>query len=207
MSLSDRQLWDARYRQGAYSERLWPAAYLQQCMPEILARQTPKRALDVACGRGRNSIYAAQQGFAVDAVDVSAAALAHGARQAFQAAVTVNWRCQNLLGANAESGWQSNNEYGLILMFRFVAPSLLPALASNLALGGHLLIEEHMQWSGPEAVNGPNNPDFRVAPQALKEALLGCPQGLDIVDEFDGLVEEPDGSRAALSRIWVRRQR
>lgn len=207
MSLSDRQLWDARYRQGAYSERLWPGAYLQQCMPQILAQQTPERALDVACGRGRNSIYAAQQGFNVDAVDVSAAALAQGARQAFHAGVTVNWRCQNLLGANVGGGWQSDNKYGLIIMFRFVAPSLLPTLVSNLALGGHLLIEEHLQWSGPEAVNGPNNPDFRVAPQALKEALLSSPQGLDIVDEFEGLVEEPDGSQAALSRIWVRRQK
>lgn len=207
MSLSDRQLWDARYRQGAYSERLWPAAYLQQCMPEILARQTPKRALDVACGRGRNSIYAAQQGFVVDAVDVSAAALAHGARQAFHAGVTVNWRCQNLLGANAGGVWQPHNNYGLIVMFRFVAPSLVPTLVSNLALGGHLLIEEHLQWSGPEAVSGPNNPDFRVAPQSLKEALLSGPQVLDLVDEFEGLVEEPDGSQAALSRIWVRLQR
>ena len=207
MSLSDRQLWDARYRQGAYSERLWPSAYLQQCIPEILAQQAPQRALDVACGRGRNSIYAAQQGFVVDAVDVAAAALAQGARQAFHAGVTVNWRCQNLLGANAGGVWQPHNNYGLIVMFRFVAPSLVPTLVSNLALGGHLLIEEHLQWSGPEAVNGPNNPDFRVAPQSLKEALLSGPQVLDLVDEFEGLVEEPDGSQAALSRIWVRRQR
>ena len=64
-----------------------------------------------------------------------------------------------------------------------------------------------MQWSGPEAVSGPNNPEFRVAPQSLKEALLSGPQVLDLVDEFEGLVEEPDGSQAALSRIWVRRQR
>ena len=176
-------------------------------MPEILAQQAPQRALDVACGRGRNSIYAAQQGFVVDAVDVAAAALAQGARQAFHAGVTVNWRCQNLLGANAGGVWQPHNNYGLIVMFRFVAPSLVPTLVSNLALGGHLLIEEHLQWSGPEAVSGPNNPDFRVAPQSLKEALLSGPQVLDLVDEFEGLVEEPDGSQAALSRIWVRRQR
>jgi hypothetical protein len=88
-----------------------------------------------------------------------------------------------------------------------VATSLLPTLVGRLALGGHFLIEEHMQWSGSEVVNGPSNPNFRVAPEALKEALLNAPESLVVVDEFEGLVEEPDGSQAALSRLWVRRQR
>lgn len=207
MSLSDRQLWDVRYRQGAYAQRPWASAYLQQCMPEITATRTSERGLDVACGRGRNSIYAGQNGFVMDAVDVSAAALAHGSRQALRAGVSINWRCQNLLGAHDIDVWTPKGEYGLIVMFRFVATSLLPTLVGRLAQGGHFLIEEHLQWSGSEVVNGPSNPNFRVAPKALKEALLNTPESLVVVDEFEGLVEEPDGSHAAISRLWVRRQR
>ena len=77
MAQTDRQRWDARYRDGAYEQRVWPSAYLQQCVPLIAPTQLGVRALDIACGRGRNSLYLAQQGFAVDAVDVSSVAIAH----------------------------------------------------------------------------------------------------------------------------------
>ena len=64
MTQTDRQRWDQRYRTGAYAERPWPSAYLQQCIPQIAANPVAARALDVACGRGRNSLYLAQQGLA-----------------------------------------------------------------------------------------------------------------------------------------------
>jgi len=207
LSLPDRQLWDNRYREGAYAERLWASAYFQQCMPEITAQQAGTRALDVACGRGRNSIYAAQQGYVVDAVDVSPMALAHAAQQALRTGVTVNWCCQNVQDSEGVSAWRPPREYDLIVMFRFVAPSLLPALVRHLAVGGQLLVEEHMQWSGPESLSGPSNPSFRVAPSALRQALLKNAEFLEIIEEFEGIVEEPDGSQAALSRIWVQRQK
>ena len=207
MSLSDRQLWDIRYRQGAYAERFWASAYFRQCMPEITSRHAGGRALDVACGRGRNSIYAAQQGFIVDGVDVSPAALAYAAQQALRTGVTVNWCCQNVQDLEGVSAWRPRHEYELIVMFRFVAPSLLPTLARHLVVGGQLLVEEHMQWSGPEAVSGPTNPSFRVAPNALRQALLKSGDFLEIIEEFEGIVEEPDGSQAALSRIWAQRQK
>ena len=175
-------------------------------MAKISVQQTAMRALDVACGRGRNSIYAAQHGFIVDAVDVSPAALAQAAQEAIRKGVTVNWYCRNVQDSAAVA-WQPPHEYGLILLFRFVASSLLPKLVDHLAVGGQLLVEEHLQWSGPERVSGPANPAFRVAPKSLREALLKSGQFLEIIEEFEGIVEEPDGSQAALSRLWVRRQK
>ena len=176
-------------------------------MPEITSQKTGGRALDVACGRGRNSIYAAQQGFVVDGVDVSPVALAQAAQQALRTGVTVNWCCQNLQDPEGVSAWRPRQEYDLIVMFRFVALSLLPTLARHLVVGGQLLVEEHMQWSGPEAVSGPSNPSFRVAPSTLKRALLKSGGFLEIIEEFEGIVEEPDGSKAALSRIWAQRRK
>ena len=176
-------------------------------MPEITLRHTGGRALDVACGRGRNSIYAAQQGYVVDGVDVSPAALAQATQRALRTGVTVNWCCQNVQDLGGLSAWRPRHEYDLIVMFRFVAPSLLPMLARHLVVGGQLLVEEHMEWSGPEKVSGPRNPSFRVAPSALRQALLKNSEFLEIIEEFEGIVEEPDGSQAALSRIWVQRQK
>ncbi|MFE9248501.1 class I SAM-dependent methyltransferase [Streptomyces sp. NPDC007088] len=43
---------------------------------------TPPRALDLGCGPGRNSLYLAARGYAVDAVDLSAKALAWAAERA-----------------------------------------------------------------------------------------------------------------------------
>lgn len=203
MAQTDRQRWDARYRDGAYQQRAWPSAYLQQCVPLIAPTQLGVRALDIACGRGRNSLYLAQQGFAVDAVDVSSVAIAHGATRALQAGLTINWRCQDLQGGAAS--WHPQGTFGLIIMFRYVASPLLPILVEHLAPGGHLLVEEHMQWAEAETLSGPSNPAFRVTSTELKQALAPCIGQLEVVEEFAGIVDEPDGSRAALARLWVRR--
>lgn len=45
-------------------------------------RGTPPRALDLGCGPGRNSLHLAARGYAVDAVDLSAKALAWAAERA-----------------------------------------------------------------------------------------------------------------------------
>ena len=206
MTQTDRQRWDQRYRTGAYAERPWPSAYLQQCIPQIAANPVAARALDVACGRGRNSLYLAQQGLAVDAVDVSPAALAHGANSALQTGHMINWQCQDVLRWASARCPLPEQQYGLIIMFRFVASALLPVLVQQLQPGGYLVVEEHMQWSGAQQLCGPSNVAFRVTSTELQEALIPHWQYLDMVDEFAGLVEEPDGSQAALSRILVRRQ-
>ena len=50
-------------------------------------------------------------------------------------------------------------------------------------------------------VIGPSNPDYRVAPGALAEAV----GSLDILSLEEGVVEEPDGRLAALARVVARR--
>jgi SAM-dependent methyltransferase len=49
------------------------------------------KALELGCGPGRNAVWLAQQGFAVDAVDLSAAALDWGRERAAAAGVDVNF--------------------------------------------------------------------------------------------------------------------
>ncbi len=54
------------------------------------------RALDLGCGPGRNAIWLAQQGFQVDAVDLSAEALDWGRERAAAADVNVNFVQQSI---------------------------------------------------------------------------------------------------------------
>jgi SAM-dependent methyltransferase len=84
--------WDRFYRQrdrpvpfftDAPDEHLWQAVQ-QGWVP-------PGRALDLGCGQGRNAIFLARQGFAVQAVDLSGEALGQAREKARAAGVSVTW--------------------------------------------------------------------------------------------------------------------
>jgi len=62
--------WDEKYANAALSERPPEALVVQ-----VAETRTPGRALDLACGLGRNALYLAAQGWQVTAVDYSTVAL------------------------------------------------------------------------------------------------------------------------------------
>lgn len=57
----------------------------------LTAANGPGRALDLGCGFGRASIYLAERGWAVDAIDFVAEAIAEAERRATAAGVAVNF--------------------------------------------------------------------------------------------------------------------
>mgnify|MGYP001215786739 FL=1 len=122
IDLADRQRWDARYRAGAYAQRHWPSAYLQQLQQDDVIPHSG-RALDVACGRGRNSLFLVSLGLRVDALDVSAVAIAQAANTAIGQQLRVNWQCSDVLELSHRL---PQDTYALVIMLRFVAPQLLP---------------------------------------------------------------------------------
>ena len=66
MSAEDRDKWNQRYAENSY-RRSNPVSLLNGWLPKIPVG----RALDVACGAGRNSIFMAAAGFQVDAIDIN----------------------------------------------------------------------------------------------------------------------------------------
>ena len=143
----------------------------------------------------------------MDAVDVSATAIAHAANAAIARRVRVNWQCRDLLAARDPVPVST---YALIVMFRFVAPKLLPSLLFGLTPGGVLIVEEHLQWAGPERISGPSSQRFRVTANELSTQLTAVGVAFDVLDEFAGLIAEPtdDGGqgKAAVSRMCIRRR-
>ena len=196
MSDADRERWNARYAAGSHADRDKPCGVLQAFMH--LA--PPGRALDVACGAGRNALFLARHGYAVDALDISAVALQLGAEISTQPpTLDITWHCVDLLDAPR----LPDQPYQLVLLCHFIAPRLLMQLPAHLAPGGVLLVEEHLQW--PDPVAGPGSSRFRVAPGSLRELLFESAPELEVVHEFEGLVENDNGEPSALARLVLRR--
>lgn len=188
MSAEDRRKWDARYREGAYDTRTHPSAFLEQSADRLPRRG---RALDLACGAGRNAIFLARRGLMVDAVDISSVALKRARRNAGN--LTINW-----LEADLEDGFAPACRYDVILNIRYVQLDLVRTLVSALRPGGVLVVEQHLL--SDENVTGPKNPAFRVAPGALSRLAAG----LDIEQQEEGVFMEPDGTKAALARLLAK---
>ena len=186
MSKADREKWDRRYAQGAFAERSHPNAFLEQWLPDLPSG----RALDIACGAGRNSLFLAAAGYTVDALDISAEGLARAAASARQRGLQVNWIERDL-----DAGLPDTGCYDLIIMLRYVNLPLLRKLRDRLNPGGHLVVEEHLATDAE--VIGPRGSRFRVEPGALADAA----EGLRVCHCDELLTSDPDGRPVALARL------
>jgi len=63
-----RTRWDERYRSGDWLDDPSPSAIVEDAGPWL---ETSGRALDLACGAGRNALYLAERGYSVVGVDIS----------------------------------------------------------------------------------------------------------------------------------------
>jgi len=196
VSTADKQKWETRYREGAYAERTHPSVYLQHALNVMGKPLRSCKALDLACGAGRNALYLAVNGFEVDAVDIASEALQRGQQAAAAASVDhIFWREHDL----DQSLDPALTHYGLIIMMRYLNVPLLIDMVKRLAPGGYLLSEVHLQTD--HAVAGPSGNNFRAVPGELKSAT----GGLEIIEYTEGLETDPDGSTVAVARLLARK--
>ncbi len=199
LSRQDREKWNARYAEGAYSDRTHPSPLLEEWLPRLVILSGPPRAVDIACGNGRNALFLARNGWKVDAIDISEVALKNVAASAEREGLAVN-----CIPADLESGQPlpptvlPPETYDLAVVFRYANLALLARLKTSLKTGGYLIVEAHMQTDAE--VIGPKSARFRLAPGALRQAAAD----FDIVDCREGLVEDPDGRIAALAQLVAR---
>lgn len=129
MTDQDRVRWDSKYLKNPGGtdpspllKRFWDLASVGN-------------ALDIACGNGRNSIFLAERGFAVDAVDISTVATTHLAGRN----PNINVICTDL------DTWAiPRNRYELIVNIRFLDRHLLTMIQDGLRPGGVLIFESFM---------------------------------------------------------------
>ncbi len=190
MSEADRDKWDTRYREGSYEARTYPSPFLEAWLHRVPGRRDGARALDVACGAGRNALRLAEAGFRVDAMDISSAALERAAATAAQRGLTVNW-----IAADLDDAIPPVGAYALVSVIRYMNRALHRHLAAALAPGGWLVFEHHLRTRAP--VDGPRGDAFRLAPQELLAEF----SALRIVHYEEGIRDDPDGRTMALALL------
>lgn len=119
---SIRNRWDQKYTDAPSRDR-----QPEPLLVAIVESRAPGRALDIACGLGRNSVYLAAHGWEVTGVDYSAVAL----HQLRDSPVTT-------ILADLEKGEYKiqPESWDLIVDCCYLQRSLFPAIKAGVKLGG-----------------------------------------------------------------------
>ena len=107
------------------------------------------RALDVAMGSGRNTVYLAQMGFESEGVDISAERIGEAVALAESQGVDIDARVADL-----EKNYRiQENRYDLIICINYLHRPLIAQIKAGLKRGGVVLYETYIidqrQWGKP----------------------------------------------------------
>lgn len=202
--------WNRRY---ATPEFIWGREACSVLVAEASAL-APGRALDLAAGEGRNSIWLAEQGWQVDAVDFAAAAIEKGQQwaQARQVARRIRFEAADLRHYGMARG-----RYDLVLIcylqipWRELQPVLVRA-AGAVAPGGTLLLVGHDRSNLLQGHGGPKDPavlytsaevaaavgdSLRIVKAGRVERPVRTEQGVKIALDCLVCAQRPQGARLA----------
>ena len=150
----DAYAWDQRY---AASEQVWSLGPNQFVASELDALP-PGRALDLACGEGRNALWLARRGWQVTALDFSAVAVERGRRLAadLPLARPVTWQVADVLTAELPPV-----DLAVLAYLQLVEDERRTAVRrawTALDPGGTLLVVAHDSTNLTEGTGGPQDP-------------------------------------------------
>lgn len=161
--------WDQRYRESKFAYGKSPNRFFA----ENLAKYKPKKLLLPAEGEGRNAVYAAQQGWKVDAFDFSAIAQQHAIALAHEQGVSINYFL-----ADFNSLALPEKSYHFIALIFTHMPSTIRqsvnrTLIKSLKPGGVILAELFSQKQLNLNSGGPKNIDYLVTCETMAHDFAG----------------------------------
>ena len=168
----DSRQWDERYAGAEFEWSTRP----NQFVAAELADLPPGRALDLAAGEGRNSVWLAERGWLVTAVDFSRVGLDKGRKLAAARGVheaRIEWIVADLRDYEPDQG-----AFDLVLIAYFqvgaeLRAAVLTRAAAALAPGGTLLAVGHDLANLTEGVGGPQGPEVLYTPESITAELSG----------------------------------
>ena len=165
----NREHWDERY---GTEELIWKAEP-NRFLVEELDALPPGRALDLACGEGRNAVWLASKGWRVTGADFSRAGLAKAQRLATDRGVEVTWVEADVVEWRPPT---ASFDLVVVMYLHLLAEQRRQALAhaaAALAPGGVLLVVGHDTSNLLKGTGGPQDPAVLFGPEEIVEDLSG----------------------------------
>lgn len=168
----DARGWDQRYAEHDVVWGIGPNRYVES----ELADARPGRALDAACGEGRNAIWLARRGWHATGIDFSPVGIERARRLAADAGVAD--RCTFELADVVHDAWPAGPYDAVVVAYLQLTAAerriALRQAAAAVAPGGTLLVVAHDSANLTEGVGGPQD-----------SAVLYTAD--DVVSDVDGL--------------------
>ena len=188
----EREDWNRRHGESGQLFGVDPNRFLVAEVDGL----APGRALDLACGAGRNAVWLAEQGWQVTGVDFSDVAIDNARRVAGDRGVAVEWLVADL------GEWEpAANAFDLVVVLYLHLPAeergpIMRRAAAALAGGGTILVVGHHSANIAEGTGGPQ--DARVLFTA--EDIAADLEGLD-VEKAERVLRPVEGERDAVDAL------
>jgi len=196
----DRNAWDERY---AGDELVWSVEANRFLVAEVEALPAG-RALDLACGEGRNAIWLAERGWDVTGVDFSEVGLEKARRLADTRGVSVRWE-----KADVTEYTPAPESFDLVIVMYLHLPEAprrvaLHSAAVTVAAGGTLLVVGHDITNPDAGWGGPSDAAVLYGPEDVVANL----DGLEVVkaERVQRSVQTDGGEKIAID-VLVRATR
>jgi len=157
MSEKDRTKWNRKYHEKPTLLEERPPSPLLERFYHLAPGE---KAIDLACGGGRHTLFLAKHGFSVDAADISSVALAEVGEKATGLDV-------KLIEVDLDTFTPEAEKYDLVIKSNYLDRELIKRTAEGLKKGALFIIETYMEH--PENEKKDSNPDFLLKANELKE--------------------------------------
>jgi SAM-dependent methyltransferase len=174
-----------------------PSPFFLEHLEQLRSAADLGPIVDVACGRGRHALAAAERGIPVLGIDRNLESLT---------ALSTTARDRNLpvrlVRANLETGHGlplAAASCAALLIFRYLHRPLVPQLVATLRPGG-LLLYETFTIHQKDLGYGPKNEHFLFRPGELAELF----EALDVIHSWEG--HTPEYPPNAVARLVARKR-
>jgi len=193
----DRHAWDQRYSGEDLLWRADPNRFLVAQVGDL----HPGRALDVACGEGRNAVWLAERGWQAVGVDFSEVGLRKARELANGRGVNVDWVAANLIDYRPDP-----RAFDLVLVFYLQVSAaqrrpILQAAAEAVAPGGTFLLVAHDSTNLEHGHGGPQDPAVLYTAHDVVTDVEGRGLQIERAERVERPVQTPDGERVALDAL------
>ena len=193
----DREGWDERY---AGRELVWTSDANRFLIGEVDGL-APGRALDLACGEGRNAVWLAERGWKATGVDFSTVGLEKARQLAEARGVRAEWIAADLLDYRPEP-----SAFELVIVFYLQVPEaqrtpILRTAAGAVASGGTFLLVAHDSSNIAEGHGGPQEPTVLYTAEDVSRDLEGTGLRIKRAERVRRPVQTSEGERIALDAL------